>query len=298
MSAHASAVPAEVFYFVPPTDGSRPTTYLTPRTDGGPETNYGSARHIVQIENVRGKEDTYTLDDSGFQFVKHASNHKGFNDNAEIEKEYYPESIELLKKLTGASKIILFDHSTFGVCAFFRYVTLSKYQSLAIRRRDGEPTLDSQKRGPVPRVHVDQTSQAARNRLRRYLPKEEAEERLKHRFQIINLWRPISHPAFDWPLALVDYRTVNAEEDLVPIDLIYPDSTGQSSGVNYNPDHEWKYLRGMSPEEVILIKCYDSIEDGSVAVFTPHTAFADPTTPEGSPFRESIELRALVFYDD
>ena len=43
---------------------------------------------------------------------------------------------------------------------------------------------------------------------------------------------------------------------------------------------------------------YDSIEDGSVAVLTPHTAFEDPTTPAGAPPRESIEIRALVFYDD
>ena len=41
----------------------------------------------------------------------------------------------------------------------------------------------------------------------------------------------------------------------------------------------------------------DSINDGSVAVLTPHTAFADPTTPPDAPLRQSIEIRALVFYD-
>lgn len=46
-----------------------------------------------------------------------------------------------------------------------------------------------------------------------------------------------------------------------------------------------------------IIHSYDSIEDGSVAVLTPHTAFVDPTTPPDAPLRESIELRALVFYD-
>ncbi|KAK7047103.1 hypothetical protein VNI00_006768 [Paramarasmius palmivorus] len=276
---HLDTVPATLFYFTPPTDGSKPANYITPRTDGGPQTNYGSVKHVLQIENVRGKEENYSLDGNGFLFAKHASNHKGFNDDAEIEKEYYPESIELLKELTGASKVVLFDHTI-------------------RRRREGETGLDPQKRGPVPRVHVDQSSQAAHNRVRRHLPEEEAEERLKHRFQIINLWRPISHPALDWPLAVCDYRSVNPKEDLVPVDLVYPDRVGETYGVNYNPDHKWKYLRGISPEEVILIKCYDSIEDGSVAVLTPHTAFEDPSTPEGSPFRESIELRALVFYDN
>ncbi|KAI9429441.1 hypothetical protein H4582DRAFT_2089171 [Lactarius indigo] len=53
----------------------------------------------------------------------------------------------------------------------------------------------------------------------------------------------------------------------------------------------------MTPEEGVLIKCFDSIQDGSVAVLTPHTAFEDPTTPPDAEKRESIELRALVFYD-
>ena len=45
------------------------------------------------------------------------------------------------------------------------------------------------------------------------------------------------------------------------------------------------------------INSFDSIQDGSVAICTPHTAFKDPRTPEGTPPRQSIELRALVFYD-
>ncbi|KAK7047105.1 hypothetical protein VNI00_006770 [Paramarasmius palmivorus] len=276
---HADIVPATLFYFSPPADGSKPVNYRIPRTDGGPQTNYSSVKHILQIENVRGKEDTYSLDVNGFQFAKHASNHKEFNDDTEIEKEYYPESVELLKKLTGATKVVLFDHTI-------------------RRRREGEDGLDPKRRAPVSLVHVDQSTQAAHSRVRRHLPEEEAEERLKHRFQIINLWRPISHPALDWPLALCDYGSVNPKEDLVLVDLVFPDRIGETYGVNYNPGHKWKYLRGISTEEVVLIKCYDSIEDGSVAVFTPHTAFEDPTTPEGTVFRESIELRALVFYDD
>ena len=41
----------------------------------------------------------------------------------------------------------------------------------------------------------------------------------------------------------------------------------------------------------------DSINDGSVAICTPHTAFEDPTKPDGEKFRESIEVRTLVMYD-
>jgi hypothetical protein len=81
----------------------------------------------------------------------------------------------------------------------------------------------------------------------------------------------------------------------VPTRLLYPDREGQTSSVRFSPEHKWKYLSGMRPEEYVLIKCYDS-HDG-VATLTPHTAFVDPSTPADAPRRQSIELRALVFYD-
>lgn len=65
----------------------------------------------MEIEDVRGNEESFSLDSTGFQFYKRAAKHTAFNDNAEIEKEYYPESIDLLKELTGASRVVIFDHS-------------------------------------------------------------------------------------------------------------------------------------------------------------------------------------------
>ena len=63
--------------------------------------------------------------------------------------------------------------------------------------------------------------------------------------------------------------------------------------VKYNPDHKWYYLSNQTPEEVTLIKCYDSEVDR--ARLTPHSAFLDETSPKDAPHRESIEIRALVF---
>jgi hypothetical protein len=45
-----------------------------------------------------------------------------------------------------------------------------------------------------------------------------------------------------------------------------------------------------------LIKCFDSVEEG-VARRVPHTAFVDERE-EAREARESIEVRALVFYAD
>src|SRR5580704_8335482 len=148
-------------------------------------------------------------------------------------------------------------------------------------------------RQPATRVHVDQTLTSGPNRVREHVP-EEAEELLKGRVQVINLWRPIRGPVRDAPLAMADGTTV-APEDLVASDLIYPNRRGETYSVKYNANHRWFYFPEMTPDEAILLKCYDSATDGRTR-FGPHTAFVDPTTPAGTPPRESIELRALVFH--
>jgi len=275
----ASTVDTTLVYFVPPADGSKAYIHINMDSSTGErKKNYTQEPYKVTIENLRGKEDSVTLDTAGFQFFKAPAKHTSFASDAEIEAEYYPESVELLKQLTGASRVVLFDHTV-------------------RRRRPGEVDDSPQKRQPVAGVHVDQTTASAIARVHRHLPPTDAPSLLKRRFQIINLWRPIKDVALDHPLTLCDFSSVDTKNDLVATDLKYPDRDGETFGVKFNPNHRWKYLKGMSPDEIVLIKCFDSIQDGSVAILTPHTAFEDPTTPADAPLRESIELRALVFYD-
>lgn len=180
-------------------------------------------------------------------------------------------------------------------------------------------------------VHVDQTPEATAVRVRRHLPADEAEELLKGRYQIINVWRPIENPASDFPLAVIDWRSTSPE-DFVPVDLMYPkrpDSVmddddrgkeklpdesgwfstegyevrGETLGVAASDKHKFHYVKDMTPDEVMLLKCFDSRGDGmpngtkGLAVRTPHTAFVDPDTPSDAPGRQSIEVRCLVFYE-
>ncbi|KZT65921.1 hypothetical protein DAEQUDRAFT_813899 [Daedalea quercina L-15889] len=279
MSAEPQFVNGHLIYFSPPQDGAKPYTYVNsdPATGERP-INWVREQHTVQIENLRGKEDSVTLDTAGYQYGRSPSAHKAFTSDEAIKAEYYPESIELVKKLTGASRIVPFDHTI-------------------RRRRPGETDDTPEKRQPVPSVHVDQTTASAIARVHRHLPAEDAPELLERRFQIINLWRPIGRPACDWPLALCDYRSVDTNADLVSTDLVYPDRKGETNSVRFSPNHKWKYLRGMTLDEFVLIKCYDSKSEDNTAILTPHTAFQDPTTPKDAPLRESIELRLLVFYD-
>ena len=82
---------------------------------------------------------------------------------------------------------------------------------------------------------------------------------------------------------------------MVPIPLIYPNRNGETYSVKANPNHRWYFKYAQRPDEVTLIKCYDSLVDGR-ARRVPHTAFVNPEEEDKEP-RESIEVRALVFYD-
>jgi len=263
-------------YFTPPADGSRPWTNINGDLEDPSSRNYDLVNHEFAIRDFRGAETEPTLDIEGFQFGRNEAREKDFTDDEKIKTGYYEESIELLKKLTGASKVVIFDH------------TIRRH-----RPDSKENTPD--KRQPVALAHVDQTTESSRARVTRHLPASEAPALLTKRFQIINLWRPIKHRADDRPLTLCDFRSINYKEDLVPTTLKYPTHEGETFSVKYNENHRWGYLKGMTPEEIVLIKCFDS--DTNVATLTPHTSFEDPTTPKDAPLRESIELRALVFYD-
>jgi hypothetical protein len=178
--------------------------------------------------------------------------------------------------LTGAARVVVFDH------------TIRRRIVGAHDRTVGLP------RQPVPRVHNDYTVKSGPQRVRDLLG-DEADTLLKKRFAVINLWRPLSGPVEDSPLAVSDAQSVDGS-DFVATDLVYPDRTGEIYYVKFNPQLRWFYAPRMRNDEVLLIKCYDSADDGR-ARFVAHSAFVDPTTPADAVPRESIELRTLVFFD-
>ena len=142
-------------------------------------------------------------------------------------------------------------------------------------------------------MHIDQSYKAGPDRVRRHFP-DDAEHLLKGRYQIINVWRPIK-TIFKDPLGVADANSV-PDEDLLPVQLIYPDRVGETFTVHPNPEHRWYYLGKQTPQEVMIFKCFDSKEDGR-ARRVPHSAFVNPATEGESP-RESIEVRTLVFHPE
>lgn len=260
------------FSFLGPMD-DRPRTYTFDPPPGAVRSNLTRIVREVPVRDIRPIADAFTLDENGFQVVRHRSAFRDFADEAGIKNAYYAEARDLIAEVTGARRVHIYDH------------TLRRHVPGAEDRRGGQ-------RQPSWQVHVDQTVKSGPQRVFDVLP-DEAAALLRDRVEIINLWRPIRGPVLDAPLGVCDARSVGPD-DLVATELVYRDRVGEIYAVRYNAAHRWHYFSRMTPDEVLLLKCYDSKTDGR-ARFAPHSAFIDPTTPPDAPGRESIELRALVF---
>lgn len=276
MSHSPATVQAELNYLR--NNGKRPVNYTYEPPPGVLRNSGEVDTRRVTIRNARlaAPAGDLSLDSSGFQLVKHRSalaDADDYTSEARIKAVYYAEVETLLRAVTGARKVVVFDHTL----------------------RDGTPEHGrAGVREPVRRVHDDQTFESAPRRVPRHVPKEEAELRLKRRFAIVNFWRPIGETVQRTPLAMCDARSIDAA-DLIPSDLVYPDWTGETYSFAYNPKHRWYYVPQQRTDEVTLLKIYDSQTDGA-ARLTAHTAFDDPTTPADAPARRSIEVRSLVFW--
>jgi len=182
--------------------------------------------------------------------------------------------IALVKELTGADKVI-----TFGTMV----------------RSDA-----AEKQGNLPAfgAHVDYGDRTVRQFAKDVLGEEEAERRLRGRYVLINVWKPIT-VVHRCPFAVCDASTVSLSDlndSEVRGGLGDPNRpTLYGYSVSFNPKQRWYYVPQMRPDEVLVFKLYDS--DSSAVQWTAHSAFEHPGTPPDAPPRESIEIRTISFFD-
>ena len=228
----------------------------------------------VTINNGRLSRESFSLEREGFVLVNHETKVTNFYDEEEVRTVYYPEMERLVKQMTGASKVLIFDHT--------------------LRAADDATREEKQIGGPVRNVHNDYTEWSGPQRVRDLLPAEEAAERLQNRFAVIQIWRPIRKPVESSPLAIADARSL-ATKNLIATERRYPDRIGEIYHITFNPDHRWFYFPNMQTNEALVFKTYDSATDGR-ARWTAHAAFDDPASASDAPSRESIEIRTLAFF--
>ncbi|MGO9605163.1 MAG: CmcJ/NvfI family oxidoreductase [Candidatus Binataceae bacterium] len=253
-------------------NSEKPVAYMYKPPEGVAPRSGTYVKFAVPIYNAREIAGELSLDKQGFTLAHQKSAVTNFYDADEVRAVYYPEVERLVKEITGAVKVHVFDHNV-------------RNRAMADQGTRGV-------QGPVRVAHNDYTLKSGPQRVRDLLP-DEADELLKNRFAVINVWRPIHGPVEESPLAVCDAASM-VQQDFVPQDLKYQNRTGEVYSVAYNPNHRWFYFPKMQQTEVMLLKCYDS--DPHHTRFTARSAFEDPTSPPNAPPRESIEVRTLVFF--
>ncbi len=253
----------------------KPYFYLYEPPAGTARRNTKGDRRTVAIQDARELSSPPSLDVEGFALARHETSVSSFFDPAAVRERYYPEVEALVGKVTGATRVVAFDHN-------------ARSAPKAERQEDGAQP-------PVRFAHNDYTERSGPQRVRDLFPGDEAETLLRNRFAVVNVWRPIHGVVEESPLAVCDARTIRSG-DLIVTDLRYRDRLGEIYSLRFDPAHRWFYWSHMRPDEAMLLKCFDS--DTRRARFTAHTAFDDPTSSADARPRQSIEVRTLVFFAD
>ena len=272
LEASLPSVEAQLNYLVD--TGEKPESYGGVSQSVADEMRKGKyEEHKMTVTNGRQMIGQFSLEREGFIFVNHETKVKNFYDEGEVRSVYYAETEQLVKEISGAKRVVVFDHTL----------------------RSADPGMREEKQisGPVRNAHNDYTEWSGPQRVRDLLP-DEAEELLKRRFAVVQTWRPINKPVQREHLAIADARSIGIKE-LIPSARVYPDRRGEVYHSTYNPEHRWYYFPNMRRNEAIVFKCYDSERDGR-ARWTAHCGFDDPTSSPGAPPRESIEMRTLAFF--
>lgn len=283
MTTLTQSVTSTVNYTV---DNGRPAIYYF--YDPEPETELnpaGTDPRRVQIWDAWPLSDALSADREGFELHNFDPSFVGFDQDDKIRETFYPQVVDFVKLHTEAKRVVVFDHT--------------------IRRRQppeqmvfSRPSTEFQQQTTVQRpavllVHSDYTVQSGPQRVRDIIP-EDAEALLRRRVAFFNVWKPLYQKVRELPLAMLDAQT-HQTEDLIRMELRYRERTGEIYVMRYSPAHRWMYFPEMENHQALLLKTYDSEEDGRCR-FMGHTAFEDPNTPVDAPKRESIEVRTMAFF--
>ncbi len=239
-------------------------------------------QRTMPVYDCRPIVDGLSLDEAGFEMLSHRSAFSDFYNADRVREEYYPEVVSLLKDVLGAFEVFVFDHN--------------------VRSRARSDRGEIGVREPVENAHNDYTVSSGPRRVGEVLEDNRATHLGGRRAALINAWRPIVGPVQDHPLAVCDARSAKLEDFISTTiqhfsegDLQNPSLTGEIYSFQHSPSHRWFYVSDMQPDEMMLLKCFDSADDGR-ACFTGHTGFLNPACPENFVPRESIEARTVVIF--
>ncbi|PWY66100.1 hypothetical protein BO70DRAFT_301850 [Aspergillus heteromorphus CBS 117.55] len=252
-----------------------------PPPAGVPYTNIRGEPAMVTVEDLRGKEDSVSLDHDSLQVLQGLSDvprspEVNWDSPPSVEKTFYPAVEAAVKSaIPGAHTVHIFRHG--------------------IRHSQNWPVPYNP---PAMIAHLDQTGPAAINRVLRHMGPVDGPRLLQGRYRIVHFWTPLNGPVYTCPVAVASSATVRDDD----IQIFVSHLGGDFGAPRYAAGQRWFYLSGISQDEALLIQIFDSKalqKDGPVrGGRAVHSAFRDPRTPQGAPDRWSIEVSCLVFSDE
>jgi hypothetical protein len=254
------------------------------------------ARRISEYYPGLSPRSAECMDKLGVSLAHCESKCRNFYDPAEVERVFYPEIEKLLLEFfPGATDALVYNHDVFD------------------KDYKGDRTEDQANKNPGVNanyaylVHNDLNDNSGRVRCRELLTKNlrnfgreqryteaEADAKMSRRFMSINLAKPMETVRQN-PFVLCAWPSF-ADQPYITNYRIYDDRVGETTRFTYRPSHEWYWFPHQTPTEVSMLKCYDSITDGTVSRWSFHSACIDPTAPEDAPCRKNVVVRSFVFF--
>jgi hypothetical protein len=258
-------------------DGTVPEAYFYEPPAGTVIRTPGNDPREMQIADGWPLANTFSLDREGFALKEFHSAFDRFSDDDAVRDQFYVAVAEFVRISVGARRVIVFDHTI--------------RSKVNVQQQTAEHTTTQ--RAPVMIVHCDYTPISGPVRVHQLMPNE-AGTLLQRRVAFYNFWKPLKHRVEEKPLAMCDVTSASPD-DMLKMVLRYRDRTGEIFVMRHSSTHRWWYFPKMTPENVLLLKTYESETDGR-ARFLGHSAFEDPNTPPDAPVRESIEIRTMAFF--
>jgi len=254
------------------------------------------ARRIAEVHPGLSPYTPECMDRLGVSLTHLESKCTNFYDAADVERVYYHEIEKLLLDFfPGATDAIVYNHDVFD------------------KHYAGDRTEDQAARNPgvnayyANLVHNDLNDNSGRVRCRELLTRNlrnfgrelhyteaEADAKMARRFMSINLAKPME-TVQQFPFVLCAWPSF-ADQPYITNYRIYDDRVGETTRFTYRPGHEWYWFPRQKVNEVSMLKCYDSVTDGSVSRWSFHSSSIDPTAPEDAPCRKNLVVRSYVFF--
>jgi hypothetical protein len=254
------------------------------------------ARRMAEYHPGLSPSSPQCMDKLGVSLGHCESKCRNFYDAAEVERVFYPEMEKLLLEFfPGATDALVYNHDVFD------------------KDYKGDRTEDQDRKNPGVNanyayiVHNDLNDNSGRVRCRELLTKNlrnfgreqhyteaQADAKMARRFMSINLAKPMETVRQN-PFVLCAWPSF-ADQPYITNYRVYDDRVGETTRFTYRANHEWYWFPQQKPTEVSMLKCYDSVTDGSVSRWSFHSACVDPTAPDDAPCRRNVVVRSFVFF--